>query len=120
MFCSTQLSRYELPASLRAGRQGKRRYRGSASPVCPGSHRIRSVPKVFGRRAQRASHADLAEGRVGGHGPALGGMKSFVRGITAVWAIHLSGPDENRPLDAVVLAAWRTKILRLVRSAEYP
>ena len=45
MFCSTQLSRYELPASLRAGRQGKRRYRGSASPVCPGSHRIRSVPK---------------------------------------------------------------------------
>ena len=41
--------------------------------------------------------------------------------INDLWAIHLSGPDENRPLlDAVVMAAWRTKILRLVRSAEYP
>ena len=40
--------------------------------------------------------------------------------ISTLWAIHLSGPDENRPLDAVVVAAWRTKILRLVRSAEYP
>ncbi len=40
--------------------------------------------------------------------------------ITSVWTIHLSGPDENRPLDAVVMAAWRTKILRLVRLTEYP
>lgn len=37
-----------------------------------------------------------------------------------LWAIHLSGPDENRPLDAVVMAARRTKILRLVRLTEYP
>jgi hypothetical protein len=40
--------------------------------------------------------------------------------ITRFWAIHLSGPDENRPLDAVVMAARRTKILRLVRLTEYP
>ena len=40
--------------------------------------------------------------------------------IIRFWAIHLSGPDENRPLDAVVMAARRTKILRLVRSDEYP
>jgi hypothetical protein len=42
------------------------------------------------------------------------------RVITRFWAIHLSGPDENRPLDAVVMAARRTKILRLVRLTEYP
>src|SRR5437899_2803241 len=40
--------------------------------------------------------------------------------ISVLWAIHLSGPDEKRPLDAVVMAAWRTKILRLVRLTEYP
>jgi len=40
--------------------------------------------------------------------------------ITPVWAIHLSGLDEHRPLDAVVMAARRTKILRLVRLTEYP
>jgi hypothetical protein len=40
--------------------------------------------------------------------------------ITDVWAIHLSGPDENRPLDAVVMAARRTKILGLVRLTECP
>jgi hypothetical protein len=40
--------------------------------------------------------------------------------ICDLWAIHLSGPDKNRPLDAVVMAAWRTKILRLVRLTEYP
>ena len=32
----------------------------------------------------------------------------------------MSGPDENRPLDDVVTAARSTKILRLVRLAEYP
>jgi hypothetical protein len=31
----------------------------------------------------------------------------------------LSGPGENRPPDAVVMAARRTKILRLVRLTEY-
>jgi len=41
-------------------------------------------------------------------------------GIRNIWAIHLSGPDENRPLDTVVMAARRTKILRLVRLTEYP
>jgi hypothetical protein len=40
--------------------------------------------------------------------------------INGFWAIHLSGPDENRPLDAVVMAARHTKILRLVRLTEYP
>ncbi len=44
----------------------------------------------------------------------------FTPAITGIWAIHLSGLDENRPLDAVVMAAWRTKILRLVRLTEYP
>ncbi len=39
---------------------------------------------------------------------------------TGLWAIHLSGPDEHRPLDAVVMTARRTKILRLVRLTEYP
>src|SRR5437899_11379324 len=34
-----------------------------------------------------------------------------VRRISGHWAIHLSGPDEKRPLDAVVMAAWRTKVL---------
>src|SRR5271166_745215 len=41
-----------------------------------------------------------------------------MRAITPLWAIHLSGPDENRPLDVVVMAAWHTKILRLVRLTE--
>ncbi len=40
--------------------------------------------------------------------------------ISKLWAIHLSGPDEHRPLDAVVMTARRTKILRLVRLTEYP
>jgi hypothetical protein len=35
-------------------------------------------------------------------------------------AIDLSGPDENRPLDVVVMTARRTRILRLVRFTEYP
>jgi hypothetical protein len=39
---------------------------------------------------------------------------------TAFWAIHLSGPDENRPLDAVVVVGRYTKILRLVRLTGYP
>jgi hypothetical protein len=43
-----------------------------------------------------------------------------VRFISSDWAIHLSGPDEKRPLDAVVMAARHTKILRLVRLTEYP
>src|SRR5260370_5837195 len=49
-----------------------------------------------------------------------GARQPDIRRITPNWAIHLSGPDENRPLDAVVVVARRTKILRLVRLTEYP
>jgi hypothetical protein len=41
-------------------------------------------------------------------------------GINILWAIHLSGPDENGPLDDVVMVARHTKMLRLVRLTEYP
>src|SRR5258708_25532941 len=58
------------------------------------------------RRCHQGHRASAA------HNPAL-----FIRRL---WAIHLSGPDENRPLDAVVMAARRTKILGLVRLTEYP
>ncbi len=50
-----------------------------------------------------------------------GGLGTYIpANNTAIWAIHLSGPEKNRPLDAVVMAAWRTKIWRLVRLTEYP
>jgi MFS family permease len=54
-----------------------------------------------------------------GRMPAAGGQ-SKEDAITEHGAIHLSGPGENRPLDAVAMAAWCTKILRLVRLTEYP
>ncbi len=40
--------------------------------------------------------------------------------ITAVRAIHVSGPNENRPRDAVVRDSPPPRILWLVRSDEYP
>ena len=86
-------------------------------PVCPpGSSPSSAVPRFpFVRRSPVRSLRPLP----GSGSPSVSLRVPFLE-QSSLWAIHLSGPDEKRPLDVVVMAARCTKILRLVRLTEYP
>src|SRR5260370_24119279 len=58
-------------------------------------------PKRQGKRVITSRYAQ----------PPPRGVRTRLTRISRIWAIHLSGPHQNRPLDAVVMAARPTQIL---------